>query len=185
MYSRSSICFQGRSQLKTGRPTDVSLYWNLRHFQTNTRVEFTQPIPAFQTRRTPKWCFCIFGCQCPHRKQCCHSECKNTVCSRNTVSPCLVFSVKRLRPHAPLSLTHTGRARKLERFSFDLACVQCGHSHSHQQVPFAWRRVMRPVWIRPYGQETQVSFPMGALKRKMDGGFIFIPILFVLQVGPI
>ncbi len=36
---------------------------------------------------------------------------------------------------------HTGRgtrcARKLERFSFDVACMQCGHPHSHQQVPFA------------------------------------------------
>ncbi len=29
------------------------------------------------------------------------------------------------------------RARKLEHFSFDIACVQCGHPHSHQQVPFA------------------------------------------------
>ena len=32
--------------------------------------------------------------------------------------------------------SHTGcatrRARKLERFSFDVARVQCGHSHSHQ-----------------------------------------------------
>ena len=26
---------------------------------------------------------------------------------------------------------------KLERFSFDVACMQCGHPHSHQQVPFA------------------------------------------------
>ncbi len=26
---------------------------------------------------------------------------------------------------------------KFEHFSFDVACVQCGHPHSHQQVPFA------------------------------------------------
>ncbi len=33
---------------------------------------------------------------------------------------------------------HTGRdACKLEYFSFDVACVQCGHPHSHRQVPFA------------------------------------------------
>ncbi len=31
----------------------------------------------------------------------------------------------------------SSRARKLERFSFDVACLQCGHLHSHQQVPFA------------------------------------------------
>ena len=36
---------------------------------------------------------------------------------------------------------HTGRgtrrARKLECFSFDVACVQCRHPHLHQEVPFA------------------------------------------------
>ncbi len=36
------------------------------------------------------------------------------------------------RPNPPR--TH---ARKFERKSFDVACVQCGYSHSHQQVPFA------------------------------------------------
>ena len=40
-----------------------------------------------------------------------------------------------------LSPIHTRRgtqcARKLECFSFDVACVQCRHPHSHQQVPFA------------------------------------------------
>ncbi len=25
---------------------------------------------------------------------------------------------------------------KLEHFSFNVACIQCGHPHSHQQVPF-------------------------------------------------
>ncbi len=38
---------------------------------------------------------------------------------------------------------HTGRE------SFDVACVQCGHSHSQQQVPFARVVPVRPVWIRP------------------------------------
>ena len=32
----------------------------------------------------------------------------------------------------------TGHVYKLECFSFDVACVWCGHPHSHQQVPFAW-----------------------------------------------
>ncbi len=27
---------------------------------------------------------------------------------------------------------------KFECFSFDVACVQCGHPHLYQQVPFAW-----------------------------------------------
>ena len=31
----------------------------------------------------------------------------------------------------------TRRAHKLECFSFDVAWVQCGHPHSHQQAPFA------------------------------------------------
>ena len=29
------------------------------------------------------------------------------------------------------------RAYKLQCFSFDVACMQCGHPYSHQQVPFA------------------------------------------------
>ncbi len=38
----------------------------------------------------------------------------------------------------PIHTRHgTKHARKLECFSFDVACVQCGHPHSHQQVPFA------------------------------------------------
>ena len=36
---------------------------------------------------------------------------------------------------------HTGRrtrrARKFECFFFNVVCIQCGHPHSHQQVPFA------------------------------------------------
>ncbi len=32
----------------------------------------------------------------------------------------------------PLGLIHTGRARKLARFSFDVACMQCEHSHWRQ-----------------------------------------------------
>ena len=38
---------------------------------------------------------------------------------------------------------------KFERFSFDVACMQCGHPHSHQQVPFACIARARPVWIGP------------------------------------
>ncbi len=44
------------------------------------------------------------------------------------------------------------RTCKFECFSFDVACVQCGHPHSHQQFPFACvalRRVPHPVWIGP------------------------------------
>ncbi len=33
--------------------------------------------------------------------------------------------------------------------SFDAACEQCGHPHSHQQVPFACVARARPVWMRP------------------------------------
>ena len=46
---------------------------------------------------------------------------------------------------------HWTRARKFECKSFDVACVQCGHPHSHQQVPFACvaRARARPVWIGP------------------------------------
>ena len=42
---------------------------------------------------------------------------------------------------------HTGpgtrRVHKFQHFSFDVACVQCGHPHSHQQVPFALRVASR------------------------------------------
>ncbi len=31
----------------------------------------------------------------------------------------------------------TQGVRKLECFSFDVACMQCGHPHLHEQVPFA------------------------------------------------
>ena len=44
------------------------------------------------------------------------------------------------------------RAQIGMRFSFDVACVQCGHPHLHQQVPFArvaLRVALRPVWIGP------------------------------------
>ena len=39
---------------------------------------------------------------------------------------------------------------KFQRKSFDVACVQCGHSHSHEQVPFAYVAPARPVWFRPF-----------------------------------
>ncbi len=49
-----------------------------------------------------------------------------------------------------LGLIHTGRARKFERKPFDVDCPQCEHSHSGTQVPFALRRLARPVWMRPH-----------------------------------
>ena len=53
-------------------------------------------------------------------------------------------SSKRLRPNP-----HWTCARKFEHKSSDVACMQCGHPHSHQLVPFALRRVEHPVWMRP------------------------------------
>ena len=47
---------------------------------------------------------------------------------------------------------HWTRARKFERKIFDVASVQCGHSHSHQQAPFACVARERPVWMRSYGK---------------------------------
>ncbi len=44
---------------------------------------------------------------------------------------------------------HWTRAPKFERKSFDVACMQCGYSHSHQQVPFTCVARARPVWMRP------------------------------------
>ncbi len=50
----------------------------------------------------------------------------------------------------PFTCQHVGtRTRKFQRKSFDVACVQCGHSHSAEQVPFACVAHARPVWIRP------------------------------------
>ena len=59
-------------------------------------------------------------------------------------------SIFTLRPNP-----HRTRARKFERKPFDVACVQCEHSHLHQQVPFASRRVARPVWI---GSDVSIRF---------------------------
>ena len=42
---------------------------------------------------------------------------------------------------------HWTRARKFAGSSFDVACIQCEHSHSQQQVPFAC--VCAQVWIGP------------------------------------
>ncbi len=50
-------------------------------------------------------------------------------------SPGRLQAASALRPNP--HRTWTRRARKFECFSFDVACVQCGHPHSHQQVPFA------------------------------------------------
>ncbi len=57
---------------------------------------------------------------------------------------------------------HWMRARKNKCKSFDVACMQCGHSHSHQQVPFAWvaRARARPVWIRPQGGSPRMMLQM-------------------------
>ncbi len=33
--------------------------------------------------------------------------------------------------------------------SFDIACIQCGHSHSQQQIPFAYVSAPQAVWIGP------------------------------------
>ena len=47
---------------------------------------------------------------------------------------------------------HRTLAHKFECKSFDVACVQCGYSPSHQQVPFvpfAFVAHARPVWMKP------------------------------------
>ncbi len=44
---------------------------------------------------------------------------------------------------------HWRHVREFQNKSFDIACVQCGHPHSHQQVPFACVARVRPVWMRP------------------------------------
>ena len=50
-----------------------------------------------------------------------------------------------LRPHP-----HRMHVRKFKCKPFDVAGVQCEHSHSRTQVPFVLRRVARPVWMRPH-----------------------------------
>ena len=45
-------------------------------------------------------------------------------------------------------------ARKFERKSFDVACVQCGHPPFTSTGPICWRGIarpiLRPVWIGPH-----------------------------------
>ena len=69
------------------------------------------------------------------------------VCSKKKMFPCAnarVISYVLFRPNP-----HWTRARKSEHKSFHVACMQCGHPHSHQHFPFALCRVARPVWMRP------------------------------------
>ncbi len=41
---------------------------------------------------------------------------------------------------------------------FDIACIQCGHSHLQQQVPFACVAPARTVWIGPLCLESCIVF---------------------------
>ncbi len=68
-----------------------------------------------------------------------------------------------LRPHP-----HRTPARKFERKSFDVACVQCGHSHSHQQVPFSRDVRTRSVWMRqvPFGEGGEPFLPSADMREK-------------------
>ncbi len=52
------------------------------------------------------------------------------------------------RPNSHRTRDATRRAHNLECFSFDIACMQCEHSHWWQQVPFASCCITHPVWIR-------------------------------------
>ena len=56
------------------------------------------------------------------------------------------------KPLAQSTLDAGHDAAQIRSFSFDVACVQCGHPHSHQQAPFACivHRVPPPVWIGPF-----------------------------------
>ena len=60
---------------------------------------------------------------------------------------------------------HRTRVCKLECKSFDVACVQCGHPHSHQLVPFVCIARARPVWMRPKWWDTtpKIDFPFHGL----------------------
>ena len=62
------------------------------------------------------------------------------------------------------------RARKLERKSFDVACMECEHPHSRIQVPFAFRRVVHPVWMRPNAvqREQEHGSTFGALDKRLE-----------------
>ena len=77
----------------------------------------------------------------------------------NTYSWC---STTRRSEHCwGLYIIHTGRAtqhaRKLEHFTFDIACQQCEHSHWQHQVPFAGVTRARPVWMGPEHCEAAVT----------------------------
>ncbi len=58
---------------------------------------------------------------------------------------------------------HWTRARK-DNF-FDVAWVQCEHSHSQHQVPFSCVAPARPVWIRPFGNCTLWLAPGFVLRQ--------------------
>ncbi len=55
----------------------------------------------------------------------------------------------------PIHMHRTRMRAQIQRKSFDVACLQCGHSNSHQQVPFACVARVRPVWMRPWPDDQQ------------------------------
>ncbi len=65
---------------------------------------------------------------------------------------CVARDGIKFSPHTPFVTPrpnpHWTRAH-FQPKSFDVAFVQCGHSPSHQRVPFAFVARARSVWIRP------------------------------------
>ncbi len=74
--------------------------------------------------------------------------CQGVLCGRHQFL--LVFSLRTgVRPNSHRTRDATRHPCNLERFSFDVACQQCEHSHWQQPVPFAGVTRAHPVWIRP------------------------------------
>ena len=50
----------------------------------------------------------------------------------------VAWDESRLTPRPNPHRTRDATRANWKVFSFDVACLQCGHPHSHQQVPFAF-----------------------------------------------
>ena len=80
--------------------------------------------------------------------------------------------------HAASTCTSlTWHACKFEHFSFDVACMQCEHSHSYTQVPFLLHCIACAVWIKlkPCPHWAHLHCHIAAAQPILQDAKIFLP----------
>ena len=119
--------------------------WNpgLQAHPSLSRIHYVLTEPVFVQRgwklglnASPWYCH-PYPCRCCHWFCCCRVVVVDTLSRPLRTCFHLLTTCQSKSCPGPI---HTGRGTrhvcKFKCFSFDVACVQCGHPHSHQQVPF-------------------------------------------------